>query len=111
MGLKGNSNLRFIRAGEEDKVDIFMTHIIMTGQIIKTHIGQIVVIEEISIDRIEVDQDMNKIVGVESLEAMQDCTKISEDKIVEENTEVIRGIKVKAEKKVDIGLGKIIFKK
>ena len=36
----------------------------------KTDIEQIVVTEEISIDRIEVDQGMNKIIGEKILEAM-----------------------------------------
>ena len=39
---------------------------------------------------------MNKIIGEEILEAMWDYIKISEDKIVEENTEVIIGMKVVA---------------
>ena len=43
------------------------------------------------------------------LEAMWDCIKISEDKIVEENTEVIIGMKVIAEKEVEVGLGKDHF--
>ena len=54
-GLISNLNLRFIRPGEEDKVEIFMTHIIMTEEITKIDIDQIVVAEEFSIDRIEVD--------------------------------------------------------
>ena len=70
MKLIGNSNLRFIRAGEEDKVEIFMTHIIMTEEIIKIGIDQIVMTGEISIDKVEVDQGMNKIIGEEIIEVM-----------------------------------------
>ena len=49
MSLIGNSNLIFIRAEEEDKVEIFMTHIIMIEEITKIDIGQIVMIEDINI--------------------------------------------------------------
>ena len=42
---------------------------------------------EISIDKIEVDLGMNKIIEEEILEAMQDHIRILEDRIVEENTE------------------------
>ena len=42
MKLIGNSNLRFIIAEEEDKVEILMTHITMTEEIIKIGIDQIV---------------------------------------------------------------------
>ena len=55
MGLKGNSNLRFIRAEECDKVEIFMTHIIMIEGTIKSDTDQIVVTGEISIDKVEVE--------------------------------------------------------
>ena len=41
---------------------------------------------------------MNKIIGEEILEAMPDNIKISKDKIVEENAEVIIGMKFIAEK-------------
>ena len=35
MGLRGNSNLRFIRAEGGDKVEFFMTHIIITEKLSK----------------------------------------------------------------------------
>ena len=72
-------------------------------------IDQIVVTEEINIEKIEVDWCMNKIIAEEILEAMQDHTKISEDIIVEENTEVIIEMKVVAEKDVRVGLGRDHF--
>ena len=86
-----------------------MTDAIMISEIIKIGTDLIVVTGEISIDKIEADQGMNKIIGVESLEAMQDCIKILEDRIVEENIEVIIGKKVIAEKEVGVGLEKNHF--
>ena len=68
MGLICNSNHRFIRA-EEDKVEIFMIHIIMTGEIIKIGIDQIAEIGEFNLmDKVEIDQGMKKIIGEEILE-------------------------------------------
>ena len=52
---------------------------------------------------------MNKIIGEEILEAMSDHIKILEDRIVEENTAVIIGIKIIAEKEVGVGLKKDHF--
>ena len=82
-----------------------MTHIIIIEEIIKIGTGQIVVIGEFNLeDKIEVDQGMNKIIGEEILEAMQDCIKILEDRIVEENIEVIIEIKIIAEREIGEGL-------
>ena len=68
MGIIGNSNLRFIR-GEEDKVEFFMIHIIMTEEIINIVTDQILDIRELNlVDKVEVDQGMNKIIGEEILE-------------------------------------------
>ena len=47
MGQIGNSSLRFSKAKEEDRVEIFMMHIIMIEEIIKIDIDQIVEIEEV----------------------------------------------------------------
>ena len=49
---------------------------------------------------------MNKIIQEEILEAMQDCIKILEDRIVEENTEVIIQMKIIVEKEVRVGVEK-----
>ena len=87
----------------------FYDSIIMIEEIVKSDTDQIVVTGEISIDKVEVDPGMNKIIGEEILEAMRDLTNISEDKIVEENTEVIIGMEVIAEKEVGVGLGKDHF--
>ena len=35
MGQIGNSSLRFTKAKEEDRVEIFMTHVIVIEEIIK----------------------------------------------------------------------------
>ena len=110
MELIGNSNLRFIRAEEGDKVEIFMTHIIMIEECIKTDIDQIAVIGEFNlVDKVEVEQGMNKIIGEEILEVTWQHTKILEDRIVEENIGVIIGMKIIAEKEVGVGLGKDHF--
>ena len=110
MGWIGNSNLRFIRAEKGDKVEIFMTHIIMIEEITKLGTDQIVVTGEISIDKVEVDQGMNKIIGEEILEAMWDRIKIFEDRIVEEDIEGIIGMQIITDKEVRVGLEKDHFK-
>ena len=61
------------------------------------------------VDKVEVDQCMNKITGEEILEVMQEHTKILEDRIVEENIEVIIAMKIIAEKEVGVGLEKDHF--
>ena len=66
----GNSNLRYFKAREEDKVGNFMIGTIMNNEIIKIGTDQIVVTGEISIDKIEVNQGMNKITGEEILVVM-----------------------------------------
>ena len=69
MGLTGNSNLRFIKAKEGNRVDIFMTHTIMTEEIIKIDTDQIEEIGEFNlVDKVEIDQVMNKIIVEEILE-------------------------------------------
>ena len=80
-----------------------MTHIIMIEEIIKLDTDQIVVTEEISIDKVEVDPGINKNMEEGILEVMWDCIKILEDKIVKENTEVIIGMKTIAEREVGVG--------
>ena len=59
MGLIHNSNLRYIRAEDGDKVGIFMMQ-----AIIKIDTDQIAEIGEFNlVDNVEVDQGMNKIIG------------------------------------------------
>ena len=61
----GNLSLRVIKAIEEDRVEIFMIHIIMIEEIIKIDIEQRVDIEKFSlVDKVEVDQGMSKIIGM-----------------------------------------------
>ena len=66
----------------------FMTHIIMTEESTETDIDLIVMIGEISMNRIEVGQNMNKISGEKTLEATQDHINTLEDRILE-NTGVL----------------------
>ena len=87
-------NARFIRAEEEDKVGNFMIDTIMINEIIKIGTDQIVVTGKISVDKMEVDQGMNKIIGEEILEITWEHTEVLEDRIVEENIEVIIGMKI-----------------
>ena len=54
----------------------------------------------------EVDQCMNKIIEEETLEAILGQIRISEDRIAEENTEVIIEMIVTTEREVGIGLEK-----
>ena len=49
MGLIGNSNLRFIRVEEGDKVEILRIHIIVIEEIIKIGTDQIAEIEEFNL--------------------------------------------------------------
>ena len=63
----GNSNLRYFKAREEDKEGNVMIDAIMINEFIKIDTNQIEV-TEISIDKTQVDQDMNKIIGEEILE-------------------------------------------
>ena len=64
-----NLNLRYIKAREGDKEEIFMIDITMINEVIKIGIGQIGEIGELNLmDKVEVDQGMNKIIGEEILE-------------------------------------------
>ena len=58
-----------------------MIEAIMISEIIKTDIGQIVEMEG-SIDKTEVDQDINKIIEVNILEVMQEHIKTLKDRVV-----------------------------
>ena len=95
MRLIGHLKLRSIKVIKENKVETYMTHTTMTGGAIKINIDQIVGIGEFNwTSKAEVDQDMNKIIEEEILEAIQGHIGISEDRIAEENIEVIIGMKV-----------------
>ena len=65
----------------------------MIDEIIKIDIDQIAGIEEISMDKIEVDLGMNKIAGMiieeETLEVIWEHINILEDRIIEEDIEEI----------------------
>ena len=104
----GHLNFKFIKVKEKDKVEFFMAHITMTEKITKIDIDLIVVTGESSMDRIEVDQGMNKTIGEKILEATQDLIIILEDRIIE-NTGVIIGMKIMVKTDMGVGLGKSHF--
>ena len=107
MKLIGHSNLKSIKVNEEDKVETFMTHSTMTGETITINIDQIVGIVEFNLTgKAEVDLCMNKTIEEEILGTIQGHIKISEDRIAEENIEVILGMKITAEVEVEVGLEK-----
>ena len=81
-------NHKFTKVEAEDKTEVTMTDAIMISKAIRTDIGQIVETED-SIDRIEVGLGMNKTIGEESSEEMQDTLK---NKIAEESIEMITEI-------------------
>ena len=60
-------------------------------------------------DKVEVDQGINKIIGEEILTVTEEHTKILEYRRVEENIEIIIRMKFIAEKEVGVGLGKDHF--
>ena len=87
-----------------------MIYIIMIEEIIKIGIDQIAEIGEFNlVDKVEVDQGMHKIIGEEILEVTREHSKILEDRIVEQNIEVIIGMKILAEKEVGVGLEKVLY--
>ena len=103
----GHSNLRYIKANKEDKVEIIMPHTIMAEGTIKIGTDQTVRIGEFDLaGKVEVDKGMNKIIGEEFLDAIQGHIKILEDRIAEENMELIIGMKITAEREVGVGLEK-----
>ena len=84
-----------------------MTHTTMTGGTIKINTDQTVGIGELNLTgKAEVDQGMNKITEEEILEAILDHIRISEDRIAEENTDVIIGMTVTVEIEVGVNLEK-----
>ena len=93
-----------MKAREEHKVGNFMIDAIMINEIIKIGTDKIVVTEKISIEKIEVNQGMNKIIGDKILEVTPEHTKYLEDRIVEGNIEVTIGKKIIGEKEVEVGL-------
>ena len=82
-----------------------MIDTVMIKKVIKIDIGQIVERGD-NIDKIEVDQSMNKIIEEQILEVMQGSIKIMKDNTVEESTEVTTEMKVKAEIEIGTGLEK-----
>ena len=64
-----------------------------------------------SADKVEVEQGLNKTIGEEILETTQGHIKILDDMIVEENKEVITGMKITVEIAVGVGLEKGHFQR
>ena len=102
----GNSNLRSIEVNEEDKVETFMNHTTMNGGNIKIQMKFVGIGELNLTGQAEVDQGMNKITEEEVLEAILGHIRILEDRIAEENTEVIVGVIVIVEIEVGVNLEK-----
>ena len=80
-----------------------MMHVIMTEEIIKTGIDQIVKIGEFNlVDKEEVDKGMNRIIvmiiGKDILGGMSEHTKILKDRTIERNIEQIIGMKTITER-------------
>ena len=82
-----------------------MLDAVMFNKVIKIDIGQILETGD-SIDKIEVDLGMNKIIEEEILEIMQGSIKIMKGKTVEESTQIITEIKVIADIEIGTGLEK-----
>ena len=63
-----NQNLRYIKAKEKDRIEIIMVNVVMTEEIIKICIDEIEeieefnLVEELSMNKMEVDQGMNEII-------------------------------------------------
>ena len=84
-----------------------MTHTTMTGGTIKINIDQIVGIGELNLTgKAEVVQGMNKIIEEDILEVILGHIRILEDRIAEENIEVIIGMIVTVEIEVGVNLEK-----
>ena len=81
---------------------------IIFSKIIKINTGQIVETGD-SIEKIEVDQGMKKIIEEEILEVTQDYIKMLEDKTVEENTEIMLEMKVMTDVEIETGQEKDHF--
>ena len=64
-----NLNPKSTKAREEDRIEVVMIDAVMISEVIKIDIGQIMEIRD-NIDKIEVDQGMNKIIEEEILEMM-----------------------------------------
>ena len=103
-------NHRSTKAKVEDKIEVTMIDAIMISEVIRIDIGQMVETGD-SIDKMEVDPGMNKIIEDEILEVIQGHIKISKDKRVEESIEIITEMKVMAEVEIGTGLEKGHFPK
>ena len=99
-----NLNLKSTKAKEEDKIEVAMIDTVMISEVIRIDIDQIVETGD-SIDKIEVDQGMTKIIEEIILEVIQGCIQIMKDNTIEEST----NMKVIAEVEIGTGLEKDHF--
>ena len=110
---KDSLNPRYTKVEVEANPEFFTIDAVMISQVIRIGIDQIAEVEEISIDKIEVDLGMNKITGMiigeGILEVMWEHIKILEDRIVEEDIEEIIEMKIITEKEVGVGVEKDHF--
>ena len=98
-------NPKSTKAKGEDRIEDIMIDRIMISEIIKTDIGQILETEG-SIDKIAVDQNMDKIIEVKILEVMQEYIKVLKDRVEEEST----GIRIEMKVIAEIGIGTVLEK-
>ena len=95
MRLIGHLNLRSIKVNKEGQGRNFYDSHNYDRKTIEIGIDKIVGIEEFNLTgKAEIDQGMNKIIEEEILEAMQGHIKILEERIAEENIEVIIEMKI-----------------
>ena len=104
MNQVDNLNPKFTKA-KEDRIQEIMTNALMISETTETDIGQIVETKG-SINKIEIDQDMDKIIEVKILEVTQEHIKIVKDRVVEESTGITIEMKVRAEIGIGTGLEK-----
>ena len=101
-------NPRYIKVEAEANQEIFTIYAVTISEVIKISKDQIVEMEEISMDKKEVDLSMNKIIGMiigeDISEIRWEHIKILEDRIIEKNMEEIIRMKIMTYKEVGVDL-------
>ena len=103
-----NLNHKSTKTEVEDRAEVTMTDTIMTNEVNRIDIDQIVEIGD-SIGKAEAHQVIHKITGEEILGVRQGQIKILKDKTIEESIEIISEMKVMAEVEIGTGLEKSHF--
>ena len=85
-----------------------MIDAVIISEVLRIDLDQIVETED-SIDKMDVDQGMHKIIEEVVLVVIQECITIMKDKTIEESTEIITEMKVIAEVGIETGQRKVIF--